>query len=270
MSAAITGVRLISRDAAALASFYVDALGFRHEGEAMREDPFAAAPVRVVVLGIGPQRVEIAEVAGPPGPVAPGGPGVAFQHFAMVTHDMGGAMARLGASTGWRAISTDGPQTLPARSGGVGAFKFRDPEGHPLEFLSFPAARVPAVWAGDAGVGPIAGIDHTAVVVAETRRSADHYRALGFEVTGSSLNEGSEQARLDGVAAPVVEVTALALPGAGPPHLELLCYRGAAPGDPVGDADVLATRTLLLSSAAAPGGQRDADGHRWIVSPPAG
>ncbi len=39
-----------------------------------------------------------------------------------------------------------GPERLPARSGGVSAFKFRDPDGHPLELLAFPPEAVPPIW----------------------------------------------------------------------------------------------------------------------------
>ena len=52
-----------------------------------------------------------------------------------------GGYARLSAHAGWTTISTDGPQLLPASSGGVTAYKFRDPEGHPLELIAFPPGR---------------------------------------------------------------------------------------------------------------------------------
>lgn len=35
---------------------------------------------------------------------------------------------------------------LPESSGGVTAFKFRDPDGHPLELLAFPDGKVPSRW----------------------------------------------------------------------------------------------------------------------------
>jgi catechol 2,3-dioxygenase-like lactoylglutathione lyase family enzyme len=55
-----------------------------------------------------------------------------FQHLAIVVSDMDRAYARLRSSDGWQPISADGPVILPASSGGVRAFKFRDPDGHPL------------------------------------------------------------------------------------------------------------------------------------------
>ena len=63
-----------------------------------------------------------------------------FQHLAIVVADMDAAFARLSAHTGWQPISQGGPQALPAANGGVQAFKFRDPDGHPLELIRFPQA----------------------------------------------------------------------------------------------------------------------------------
>ena len=61
-----------------------------------------------------------------------------FQHLAIVVSDMDEGYSRLRSSGGWDPISTEGPETLPASSGGVRAFKFRDPDGHPLELLWLP------------------------------------------------------------------------------------------------------------------------------------
>jgi catechol 2,3-dioxygenase-like lactoylglutathione lyase family enzyme len=181
-----------------------------------------------------------------------------FQHFAIVVSDMRAAMARLGAVPGWQPISRDGPRLLPERSGGVTAFKFRDPDGHPLELLEFPADRVPAVWRGAAGL--FLGIDHSAITVMETARSVAFWRGLGFERVGGSVNSGPEQAALDGLDAPVVEVTALEAGDAGP-HLELLCYR-----TPPVFADARDAEDALATAIVLGGGERvsavDPDGHR--------
>ena len=45
---------------------------------------------------------------------------------------MDAAYARVRAA-GVQPISLNGPETLPERNGGVRAFKFRDPDDHPLE-----------------------------------------------------------------------------------------------------------------------------------------
>ena len=70
----------------------------------------------------------------------------AFQHFAIVVSDIDKAMQKLSGCQGWSPISRAGPQALPLASGGVTAFKFRDPEGHPLELLWFPDGTRPPAW----------------------------------------------------------------------------------------------------------------------------
>ena len=147
-----------------------------------------------------------------------------FQHFAIVVSDMTAAYANLQAFRNWTAISADGPQILPPSSGGVTAFKFRDPEGHPLELLAFAPGATPAHWAFQSG-NLCLGIDHSAISVADTDRSVAFYSRLGLARTASSLNVGPEQEKLDDLVGAVVEVTALAPPIQTVPHVELLCYR---------------------------------------------
>ena len=93
-----------------------------------------------------------------------------FQHFALVVDDMGIAFSRLSSVAGWSAISTAGPQRLPAGSGGVTAFKFRDPDGHPLELLSFPQGQVPDHWRNQPSGRLFLGVDHSAVSCANAAR----------------------------------------------------------------------------------------------------
>jgi catechol 2,3-dioxygenase-like lactoylglutathione lyase family enzyme len=147
-----------------------------------------------------------------------------FQHFAIVVSDMAAAYATLSAQKGWHPISMAGPQVLPASSGGVAAFKFQDPEGHPLELLAFPSNAAPEIWEKSRANGCL-GIDHSAISLADTSRSASFYRRLGLQRSGGSSNTGPEQDRLDNVKDAFVEVTALA-PPEPTPHVELLCYRG--------------------------------------------
>jgi hypothetical protein len=54
----------------------------------------------------------------------------------------------------------------------VTAFKFRDHDGHPLELLAFPEGRVPGPGRTANGTGPFLGVDHTAIAVRDTARSA--------------------------------------------------------------------------------------------------
>ncbi len=71
----------------------------------------------------------------------------AFSTSPIVVADMAAAPTRsLRGCQGWQPISRDGPQRLPANTGDVTAFKFRDPEGHPLELLAFAAGAVPPRW----------------------------------------------------------------------------------------------------------------------------
>jgi catechol 2,3-dioxygenase-like lactoylglutathione lyase family enzyme len=190
-----------------------------------------------------------------------------FQHFAIVVSDMETAFARLSRVKGWTAISTRGPESLPASSGGVSAFKFRDPDGHPLELLAFAPDHVPAVWKPTRASAVYLGIDHSAISVADSDRSSAFYAALGLSPGGHTLNQGVEQARLDGLSAPEVEVSAWTLEQ-GVAHLELLCYRGAARGRPLvlNNNDIAATRLIFETEQALPG-IAGARSHRALVDP---
>ena len=95
------------------------------------------------------------------------------------------AYRRLCSVSGWTAISIDGPQRLPASSGGVSAFKFRDPDGHPLELLAFPDGAWPAHWQARSNGDLALGIDHSAISVSDSARSIAFYEALGLRVAGA-------------------------------------------------------------------------------------
>ncbi|MGH6670925.1 MAG: VOC family protein [Xanthobacteraceae bacterium] len=230
----LSRIVLICRDAGRLCEFYRRALGFTPIDDAPKADPDFAALIGLasgrastLMMALGGQRVALVQVA-PPGRPYPdhvAGYDLAFQHFAIVVFDMNSAFAALQRLDGWTAISTGGPQTLPDSSGGVAAFKFRDPEGHPLELLAFPPDKRPVRWAGQPG-DTCQGIDHSAISVADTAKSIAFYDRLGLRRFAGSHNAGAEQQRLDGLADAVVEVTALSPPMHRTPHVELLCYRG--------------------------------------------
>lgn len=190
-----------------------------------------------------------------------------FQHFAIVVTDMERAFTRLSRVKGWTAISSRGPERLPASSGGVSAFKFRDPDGHPLELLAFAPGQVPAAWQPTRAGALYLGVDHSAISVADSARSMAFYGELGLMPGGHSLNQGAEQARLDGLAAPQVEVSALTL-SQGVAHLELLCYRGSVRGQPLAlrNNDVAATRLIFETTQSLPG-IAGASSHRDLVDP---
>ncbi|MFZ0426009.1 MAG: VOC family protein [Xanthobacteraceae bacterium] len=241
-----------------LADFYEAALGFERTGEASITGPaFAAlmaipgATARVITLRLGGQEVELTAIH-PPGlsyPHGVCGRSPLFQHFAIVVSDMAAAYRRLSAAGGCTAISTGGPQLLPVSSGGVTAYKFRDPQGHPLELIAFASDAVPTRWQNASATGYL-GIDHSAISVADTERSLQFYQRLGLRRTGGSLNQGPEQDKLDGLAGAIVEVTALAPSRFSSPHVELLCYQDSVDRTSVRPRtnDIAATRLVLSVS----------------------
>ncbi|MBS9721179.1 VOC family protein [Tianweitania sp. BSSL-BM11] len=200
-----------------------------------------------------------------PGLNAPPSNSTAFQHCAIIVSDMRAAMARLEAAPGWTPISRNGPEHLPAASGGATAFKFRDPDGHPLELLQFPADNIPEPWKRPSA-GPFLGIDHSAITVSDTDEAIAFWQELGFQVTDRHWNRGPEQARMDGLNTPdaVVEVTTLMPAGGAPPHLELLCYQTPRPlleTSPNGSP--FATTLHLGDAPARNGPPTDPNGHRF-------
>jgi len=274
------GCALVTSDAEALACFYERAFGARRlQGDAAAQTialpdmPSATARI-ALMLGSEPISLQQFDRDAQSQTCVAAANDLAFQHFAIVVSDLDAAYRRLMQVDGWTAISTGGPQRLPASSGGVTAFKFRDPEGHPLELLAFDPDHIPAVWRERDAGHIVQGIDHSAISVSDSAQSIAFYGAMGFRVVGRSLNQGAAQARLDGLDDPCVEVTALALPQATP-HLELLCYRSfVRETAPIGAYDLAATR-LLLEAARTSSPEREAavcaiadpDGHRLLVTP---
>lgn len=266
--ARIVRFSLTSADPERLARFYVDALGFEQDAVLRQPAEPYGVPGQAAIhrLRLGAQQIELVgfEHGGAPYPAGSTSHDGWFQHLALVASDMAAAHERLSRLGGWHNISQDGPVTLPQSSGGVTAFKFRDPEGHPLEMLAFPAGHAPAAWSGHSGAGPCLGIDHSAIVVADEARSLAFYAGLGLTVSARSLNQGPEQVRLDDAPDVVVGVAGLD-PPAAPPHLELLAYRhppvrtGAAAA-----ADIACTRTMVVAAATSEPRRllNDPDGHR--------
>lgn len=292
---AISRISLTTADAKGAAAFYEAAFGFERIAEEERDEAFAelmglpGAKASAVVLRLGEQEIELVAFRpeGKPYPADSASNDLWFQHFAIVVADVAAAFGRLSGQKGWTPISVDGPEKLPASSGGVTAFKFRDPEGHPLELLSFPPETVPPQWQGRAGVcqgaGVCLGIDHSAIAVAATGSSAGFYQQLGFRVVGRSLNHGKAQERLDDADGAVVEVTALQC-GSAAPHLELLHYQRPTgrPAPSWRSNDVAKTRLLLdapdvqaVAAAVVKAGSgqivsRPPDGNGALIRDPSG
>lgn len=258
----IAGFRLVTREPERLLAFYA-AFGFRiGAGEPVPAGDMASIglsgggtrwPLRLGAAWIDLDRYD---AEGRPYPAEADAASLLFQHFALVTDDVAEAWSRARAA-GARTITAGGePVTLPKRAGGVTAIKFSDPEGHPLELIRFPDSAAKG-WTGTG----VLGIDHSAIAVADAAASRAFYEKFGLAEKGATFNHGPEQARLDGLSEPEVDVLPLH-PPAHSPHLELLGYRSQAgrPAGPVGVADVAATR--IVWEADAPGLVRDPDGHR--------
>ncbi len=222
-------------------------------------------------MRLGAQEVEFLAFDPPGRPYPPGSTSsdLWFQHIAIAVGDMREAHLRLMAAGGATPITEGGPQHLPPNTGGVTAFKFRDPDGHPLEFLAFPPGVGDPAWQKPSGGSPFVGIDHTAISVGDLDRSRAYYEALGFRQSSHSLNRGPEQQRLDDVTGDVADVVGLSL-AAPTPHLELLAYRTGLrrpiPADQRPD-DIAATRLVLRrdSPGEPPCLARDPDGHLLLV-----
>ena len=240
--------------------FYVRALGFAPVGEA--GDPALARLLgvrraRTRTLRYGEQRVELT-LCDPPGAAYPDGSTTSdtwFQHFALATPDIAAAVERLRRHR-YTAITQDGPQRLPAASGGAIAYKFRDPDGHPLELIQFAAAAT--------------GIDHSAISVADAARSRAFYEQLGLSRASDQVNTGPEQDRLDGLRGVEVDVVAMRPSDQATPHLELLGYRAPrGRAMQVGVSDIAATRLVLESDTtdADAAVVFDPDRHALLVVP---
>ncbi len=281
----LIGLRRRVADLDRAVDFYCGALGFFRDAPAPPPPP-GKRPTQIPPKAERGMRLrlgdELLELVAPPAsadrasvppdtraPVAIQDPG--FRHLAIVVSDMDLAFARLQAFAP-RAISLGGPVRLPQEAGGVLAFKFRDPDGHPLELIQFPDGAGPTRWhaaAAREGAGPTLGIDHCAITVADVARSvAWHADNLGWTVVARHVNDGPGQDALDGVPGTVVDVVTLSTTMPGTPHLELLGYRHPAVG-PRTDAPGSdgGSRLLLDASGESAPGKRS--GGRWteLVDP---
>src|SRR5262249_48966884 len=106
--------------------------------------------MRVARLKLGEEFVELVEFLAPHGRPVPQGlrsNDRSFQHIAIIVRDMDAAYKRLRENH--VAHLSSGPQRLPdwnKNAGGIQAFYFADPDGHPLEVLAFPPEKGAAEW----------------------------------------------------------------------------------------------------------------------------
>ena len=226
-------------------AFYRDVLGFVPEDD--REVAGDAwehlygvfgARVRIVRLHLGAETLQLEQFIAPQGrpvPVDSHSNDRWFQHIAIIVADMDRAFAQL--RDRHVQFASTGPQLLPQwnpSAGGIAAFYFRDPDGHNLEILHFPPGKGDLKWQVT-GDRLFLGIDHSAIVVADTEASLAYYRdTFGLRVAGASENYGIEQERLNNVFGARLRITALrAAAGPGVELLEYLAPRSgrAAPPD---------------------------------------
>jgi len=171
------------------------------------------AVVHLVKLKLGDERIELIDFIYPEGkgyPEDSHSNDFWFQHIAIITSNMDGAYAWLKLND-VKNISVE-PQRLPdwnKNAGGIKAFYFQDPDGHPLEILEFPPDKGNAKWHKKSNQ-LFLGIDHTAIAVSNTDESLKFYRdVLGMEIGGESENYGIEQSRLNNVEGAHLKITGL-------------------------------------------------------------
>jgi catechol 2,3-dioxygenase-like lactoylglutathione lyase family enzyme len=255
----IRGFALTVSDLDRAVAFYEQALGFTKVGERTVAGPDQDAltgifgtRVRMARLQLGDEFVELEQYvagAGQPVPLDGRSNDLWFQHFAVVVSDMEKAYEHV-RGFGVQSISS-APQTIPVSNraaAGIKAYKFKDPDGHPLELLYFPSDKGRAKWQDKSRL--FLGIDHSAITVADTERSTGFWRDLvGLAVAGGSLNSGATQEQLDNAFGAVVRITGLKPERDASPGLEFLQYLTPSGGRPAPIGlranDLVATRTIV-------------------------
>src|SRR6266436_6844241 len=222
-------------------AFYSDVLGFEKisDVEIWGEDYERLQGVfglrmRVVRMRLGEEIIELTEYLTPRGrpiPVDSRSHDRWFQHIAIIVSDIDRAYESLRQHRVEHA--SPAPQRLPdwnPNAGGIRAFYFKDPDGHPLEILWFPGGKGDLKWHQPSD-RLFLGIDHTAIVVSDTAQSLRCYRdTLGLRVVGESENYGPEQERLNNVFGARLRITTLR--AAAGPAIEFLEYLAPRDGRP--------------------------------------
>jgi catechol 2,3-dioxygenase-like lactoylglutathione lyase family enzyme len=260
-------------------AFFRDVLTFEPESDIEVAGPeyerlqgVFGARMRVVRMRLGDEQIELTEYLAPRGrpiPVDSRSNDRWFQHVAIIVSDMDAAYARLRQHKVEHASPE--PQRLPdwnPAAGGIKAFYFKDPDGHPLEILQFPAGKGDPKWHAASG-RLFLGIDHTAIVVGDTDRSLAFYRdRLGLRVAGESTNYGPEQERLNNVFGARLHITALrAAKGPGVEFLEYLSPRNGRPAAGIESNDLVHWETTMTSARADAAFAELQQGRALFVSP---
>jgi len=230
--------------------------------------------MRVVRLRLGEEFIELTEYLaskGRPIPVDSRSNDRWFQHIAIIVGDMDHAYQWLRRHKVEHASS--GPQRLPdwnTNAAGIRAFYFKDLDGHPLEILQFPPDKGDPKWHRSGRDKLFLGIDHTAIVVADTDASLKFYRdLLGLKVAGESENYGAEQEHLNNIFGARLRITSLhAARGPGIEFLEYLTPRDGRPTPADHRAnDIAHWQTQLVTRDASAASQRGFASRYAFVSP---
>src|SRR5262245_59010626 len=228
--------------------------------------------IRVVRMRLGDEQIELTEYLSPRGRRIPDDSRSNdrwFQHVAIIVSDMDAAYARLRQHHVEHASPE--PQRLPdwnPNAGGIKAFYFKDPDGHPLEILQFPDGKGDPRW--HAATGRLfLGIDHTAIVVGHTDTSLAFYRdLLGLRVAGESTNYGPEQERLNTVFGARLHTTGLrAAAGPGIEFLEYVAPRNGRPATGIQSNDLAHWETTVTTGNTHQAFDRLATANALLVSP---
>jgi catechol 2,3-dioxygenase-like lactoylglutathione lyase family enzyme len=236
---AVAGVGITVSDLDRAVEFYTKVLDFERvssaesSGDALEHlSGVFGARCLSAHLKLGEETIELTQFLAPEGRAIPQDSRSNdrwFQHIAIVVSDIDKAYAHLRAHKVRHASS--GPQTLPAwnkDAGGISAFYFKDFDGHVLEIIHFPEGKGDPRWQTSTDQ-LFVGIDHTAIVVADTERSLAFYRdTLGMKVVGGAENYGTEQEHLNNVFGARLRITTLN--ASGGPGVELLEYLAPTDG----------------------------------------
>lgn len=216
--------------------FYEKVLSFKKTGvyelnETVARQLFGVKSViKVATLQLGDESIELMEfkTKGRPIPADSKSNDLWFQHIAIVVRDMDAAYQHLRQAK--VPFVSSAPQTLPAylpAAAGISAFYFRDPDGHNLEVIYFPKGKGNEKWQTPSNQ-LFLGIDHTAIGIDDTDKSAAFYQdLLGLKIAGNSENYGSEQEHLNQVFGAHLIITGLkAQQGFGVEFLDYLAPPG--------------------------------------------
>jgi len=229
--------------------------------------------MRVARLKLGDETIELTQYLAPEGRPIPAdwrSNDHSFQHIAIVVSDMDKAYQQL-RSHKVRHAST-APQTIPQSNpaaAGIRAFYFKDPDGHFLEIIYFPAGKGDPRWQNNNNK-LFLGIDHSAIVVSNTQNSLKYYRdLLGMKLAGESMNNGTEQEHLNNVAGARLHISGLrAQRGPGIEFLEYLAPTDGRPAPKDSRAnDLWHWQTALVVENAMAAAQKLRNAQRNIASP---